>query len=653
MRFDFNGCSYHTAIWTPKHGKLAGVIALDTETGVIEPGKVPPFVVGQAYNGSDTVYFISLDQLAPFMELHYDSTFTMHNAAFDTSVIENEVGFDFDSMIRGHRLFDTSLMFRLWKLATIGQVPPKYALDFVAKTLLGVEIEKDDEIRLDFGRFRHGKAVDYRAMTERHLRYAAIDSIITFKIFKHLDPKIHALDAKFYLSHKIQLMGAVALDAVSRRGISFDLDGRKILLENLDHEIDQHLQRLAGFGYHPGRRGVKKVSESIIQSLGIQLPRTPKSNNLSMKQEHLEPYRDQHPFIDALLSFQEHEKLKSFIIKLDSPRIHTRFTCLVNTGRTSSSKPNIQNLPRDSRIRGLFIPRPKHIFIISDYSQIELCALSQICIDRYGSSKMATLINSGVDLHCWFASVLTGKPIEDVGADSVERQAAKACNFGFPGGLGVRAFLDYAKKTYGLDGLTESQAQEYREQWLSAFPEMRQYLVDTLVDRHDFSSMGSQSPEIAAAVFRRVVRGETQSKQGYPYNPRVFDWAFNVAMADISPDHVGITVGSPEILEDVMRETIATRTGRMRAKASYCEARNTPFQGLAADGAKIALYRLERAKLQTVGFVHDEFIIEASEKADVVQVQSQIKQIMVEAMRAVVPDIQIRVKQKITKKWQK
>jgi DNA polymerase I-like protein with 3'-5' exonuclease and polymerase domains len=425
------------------------------------------------------------------------------------------------------------------------------------------------------------------------------------------------------------------------------------LLKTLDQEIDQRIQNLNAFGYRPGEPGIKKVGEAIVQNLGIDLPRTPKSNSLSMKHEYLAPFRHEFPFVDTLLSFEEHRKLKSFIAKLDGPRVHSRFSCLKDTGRTSSSNPNLQNLPRDPRIRGLFIPKPGHIFINADYAQIELCTLAQVCLDRFGFSKMSELINSGTDIHRWFASIITGKSFDEIGDESVERQSAKACNFGFPGGLGVEAFLEYARVTYGLSNLTLEDAEKYKEMWLTAFPEMKLYLADTLVHRHDFTSFGNGNPEMAAALFRRVVGGNRLSRSGHEYDSRIYSWAFTTVMTDVAPQFIGITQGSPDILDEVLRDTVVTRTGRVRARTTYCEARNTLFQGLAADGAKIALYRLTRAGFCIVNFIHDEIIIEVPVDADVERLRGEIEKIMIESMNAVVPAIKIKVKSKIKTRWEK
>jgi hypothetical protein len=69
-------------------------------------------------------------------------------------------------------------------------------------------------------------------------------------------------------------------------------------------------------------------------------------------------------------------------------------------------------------------------------------------------------------------------------------------------------------------------------------------------------------------------------------------------------------VGSEALEKALFRGGVATLTGRIRGRVSFGQARNTPFQGLAADGAKLALWRLVREGFRVVGFIHDEVLIE-------------------------------------------
>lgn len=650
MKFELQAQWFQTKVWAPDDGVIGQTVVVDTETTLIVTGEIPKFVLGSAFAGNSFVYLLTTKNLGTFCTTHANSNLVMHNAPFDISVITQQVGFDFDAQVRRQLLWDTGLMFQLHELAVTGIVPEKWSLATLAKKFLGLDLDKDDSVRSTFGQFLKGDVVDYDAIPEKHLQYAAIDAIVTYKIYENLAAKIKKIDSTYHLSHKLQLMGAIGLDAVSRLGIGFDQKQREVCLKKIDAEISLSLKALNEAGCTPGTAGVQKQFEKIVSSQGCNLPRT-STGRMSQATDALEEFRETVPFIDTFLRHREYAKLRTFIAKLEGNRIRTRFVTLKSTGRTSSREPNLQNLPRADGIRDCFIPAPGFKFLIIDYSTLELCTLAQVCYNKYEFSKMRELINEGSDLHTWFASIITGKTPADV--SKADRQAAKAANFGFPGGLGIKSFIVYAKKTYGVD-LDEARAIELKDKWLNTFPEMRSYLADTLLTRHDFTSLvWCDNPEIAASIFKRILKGEILSKADKPYSQSTLDWAFKTVLADVAPDFVGITAGSPEILNQVLRESVTTRTGRKRGNVTYCQARNTPFQGLAADGAKIAIYRLVRASFRVVNFIHDEFIVEVPECTDYREVGNSIEKIIVEAMTAVVPDVAIRADWVVTDRWYK
>src|SRR5262249_32075412 len=103
----------------------------------------------------------------------------------------------------------------------------------------------------------------------------------------------------------------------------------------------------------------------------------------------------------------------------------------------------------------------------------------------------------------------------------------------------------------------------------------------------------------------------------------------------------------------VNRAGVFTITGRLRANASYSARRNTVFQGAAADGAKLALYRLWRAGFQVGAFIHAEVVIEVDADADLAAVKKQIDAILVGAMKEVCPDLVIEVKGSFRRRWGK
>src|SRR5205823_4356105 len=101
------------------------------------------------------------------------------------------------------------------------------------------------------------------------------------------------------------------------------------------------------------------------------------------------------------------------------------------------------------------------------------------------------------------------------------------------------------------------------------------------------------------------------------------------------------------------RRGVFTLTGRLRGRASYTARHNTMFQGLAADGAKLGLWRLWRAGYRIVNFIHDEVLIEVPAGADLGHHAEEIRRLMLEGMQEVVPDVQIDVEYAATERWYK
>jgi hypothetical protein len=297
---------------------------------------------------------------------------------------------------------------------------------------------------------------------------------------------------------------------------------------------------------------------------------------------------------------------------------------------------------------------------------LELCTLAQIAYTRFGQSVMRDLINQGVDLHRHVASMVLGKPASEV--TKADRQKAKAIDFGLPGGMGVGGLRGYARASYGVD-LTENEAENWRSAWLALFPEMAGYLeagddltrlgVTLDLDAYPDSYTGFAA-ETAAAVVLRVAGGASATSSGRSFGPAEIDWAW-AQIADsrageikaLSAD-IRARKGSRDLQRAVIPgRTISIPTGRIRANCTYTESRNWPFQALAADGAKLALYSLIRAGYRVVAFIHDEVLVEVPEAADYRADADAISNIMVAAMRRVCPDVEIRSEYAVMRRWRK
>lgn len=147
------------------------------------------------------------------------------------------------------------------------------------------------------------------------------------------------------------------------------------------------------------------------------------------------------------------------------------------TGRLSSGKEdaekitskaqqrgvNLQQVPRDKRLRGCFGAAPGFVFVEFDYSQVELRVAAMLA----NEPTMLHLYNTGQDIHMAMAMRMTGKPASEVTAE--ERKRAKAVNFGFLYGMGWRKFIATAWSNYGLR-VTEDEAKAFRKSFFDEFP---------------------------------------------------------------------------------------------------------------------------------------------------------------------------------------
>lgn len=193
-----------------------------------------------------------------------------------------------------------------------------------------------------------------------------------------------------------------------------------------------------------------------------------------------------HPAIDLLLERSKWYKyttafFSAYADQLDeNDRIHTTFKVTGTvTGRLSSGKPdvekvtsrkqvrgvNLQQVPRDTFVRGIFGAPPGYTFVEFDYSQIELRIAAHLAQEK----TMLALYQQGADIHMAMAMRLTGKPKSQVSVH--ERKMAKAVNFGFLYGMGWRKFIGTAFSNYQLL-VGEEDARAARTAFFNQFPDL-------------------------------------------------------------------------------------------------------------------------------------------------------------------------------------
>jgi DNA polymerase I-like protein with 3'-5' exonuclease and polymerase domains len=304
--------------------------------------------------------------------------------------------------------------------------------------------------------------------------------------------------------------------------------------------------------------------------------------------------------------------------------VHSRFDELRKTGRTSSSSPNVQNVRRLPGIRECFTPRPGFVFVDCDFGMLELHTLAQVCYWVLGFSTLGDALNAGIDPHLRMAATIlrieydVAKARREAGDGEVDnaRTAGKGVNFGRPGGLSAKTFVVYAWTNYKIR-LTLADAQR-------------------LIDLYD---------------------------QTWVEMPRYFGWI----KSQKDPNF------SKTIIDDEGRERELSRfdivqpwSQRLRAGAAYCEACNSPFQGLGADVAKLALWLVWKATMglselgeadplfgcRIVNFVHDSIMTEAPEGRAHEAAMRQ-KELMDLAGRIVLPSVPVKADALVCRQWSK
>mgnify|MGYP000983730612 CR=1 FL=1 len=398
-------------------------------------------------------------------------------------------------------------------------------------------------------------------------------------------------------------------------------------------------------------------------------------------------YADLHPFLRLWANMKRLEKLFGFLTSLDVPVLHCEYTLMTRTGRTACSRSrrsklpgaNLQQMPKQAEFRELFIPAgPDQRLFIGDYSAIELRTLAAVCRARYGASKLGEVIEQGIDPHAFTAASIQNLSLEDFlevketdkPSFNQARQSAKAVNFGVPGGLGAKRLREYAEANYGV-AMTMEEATKFRSKLIhEVYPELNDhegYLADpgmpclakNLGLGEDevwqiFDRSGKRNP-IAAKGVANVIRGVSTASEHYQQS--VWQGLSRLVRGSLGVDpHLAERIsrkqGGQDLYDRLYHQKIATLTGRIRDGVGYTDSKNTPFQSLAADGAKLALWNLLYHGYDVYGFVHDEILVNIpAERANEEAVR--IEKIMLDSMAAVLGGIPAECKWVVSDCWAK
>ena len=361
--------------------------------------------------------------------------------------------------------------------------------------------------------------------------------------------------------------------------------------------------------------------------------------------------------LEAYAAAGEDEKIRTTYIPwlwggIEHP-INLRPNSLLETGRVSYRDPS-QTFPRKGGVREAIVARLSWLLCSTDYSMLELCTLSQICLWLFKESAMAESINAGNDLHSRLGARLINTSYDDFLSRKaakepfidVIRGVAKNANFGLGGGMGPPTFVQTCKKVdlrlcCALE--TAPRCDCWNQMTKKANPDCRRcYGRGSLCGVQKTHVWGKNERPIAPTcvacldIAKQIIQ---VWKEQWPEMKEYFRFTAEVGDKGFAEAFV---------------------SGRIRGSVQFTQASNGFFQALAADGAKHALWMVTQAcytgnsvlrdNCRIPFFVHDELLTEIRESV-AHEAAWEVSRIQVEAMQRYVPDVKIVAEPALMRRW--
>ncbi|WP_335947874.1 DNA polymerase I [Salipiger bermudensis] len=338
---------------------------------------------------------------------------------------------------------------------------------------------------------------------EDAVKYAAEDADITLRLWILLKPLLHRNRVtRVYETMERPLVPVLAEMEMS--GVQVDRDTLSRMSNAFSQKmaaLEAEIHELAGESFNVG--SPKQLGEILFDKMGLEGGKKGKTGAYATGADVLEDLATEHELPARVLDWRQLSKLKSTYtdalqehINKDTGRVHTSYVISgANTGRLSSTDPNLQNIPVRSeegrRIREAFVAPEGKTIVALDYSQIELRILAHMA--EIDALKQA--FRDGQDIHAMTASEMFNVPMEEMTSEI--RRQAKAINFG----------VIYGISGFGLARnlrIPRSEAQGFIDRYFERFPGIRTYMDDTVAFAKEHKRVETlfgrviHTPEIAA-----------------------------------------------------------------------------------------------------------------------------------------------------------
>jgi len=559
--------------------KFSEPVAIDIETTSLDTKNCEVVLLAASTDGH-TAYVSN----TPIIDLQ-NTRVIVHNAAFDIPILHR-----YGVVIPWENVWDTMLSGYILGVEQLG-------LKARALRELNISMETFEEVG-------GGEYDSSKISLEKLVPYCGADAAITHRLYEKDLQNIKDNTAEDIFSVEMQLL-PILLE-ISRRGVKIDTRKLHLFGVDLDYDLSEQVHKIHELtGYAFNVNSSEQLADVLFTKLKIKPRRRTKGKGHgSTDKESLVALQKHHPVIKEIIEYRSLAKLKGTYVDglLDAVdpggRIHTTFRQTgAITGRISSAKPNLQNIPsrseRGQNIRQVFIPSEGNSWVSLDYSQIEFRAAASPKLS--GDKSMLRVFENNEDIHLDTSRIIYPKC--DTLNESTKarlRVTAKTINFGLLFGLTDTGVVRYCAEADPPVFLTLAEAANIRQRVLGVRYELAKWLNDTKIHVIDYGWTET-------IMHRRRYYPGIKYAEGYP-------------------------------LEDILKAAI-----------------NHPIQGSAADVLKATMVEVEREHQYTILTVHDELCLDVpSYKAE--YIAKRTANIMV-AVAEEILEVPVKVTWKIGKTW--
>ena len=533
-----------------------------------EIGKGYYLVIPEKRKDADWV----LEKLKIFFE-HSQIQKIGHNLKYDIKVLNN-----YNISVKGP-LFDTLIAHYL--------INPdmRHGMDILAETYLGYKTKPISDL---IGKKGKNQGIMRDVDLSLQKEYAVEGSDITLQLKHHFEKELIKSNT-MSLFKEVEIPLVSVLSSMECEGINLNIKFLAKLSKEFQVEInllEKEIFSQAGENFNIA--SPKQLGLILFEKLKlIEKPKKTKTGQYSTSEEVLSYLSKDHEIIDNILQWRSLQKLLNTYVEalpremnFETKRVHTVYNqAVASTGRLSSNKPNLQNIPvrtkRGQQIRKAFISRDNnHLIVAADYSQIELRIIAALSEDP----DMISAFKNGEDIHQSTASKVFNVPLTEVSSE--QRSNAKTINFG----------IIYGVSAFGLSqqtNLNRSESKELIEAYYLTYPKLRSYMQSQINFARD---------------------------NGY----------------------VSTVLGRRRYIKDINSANALVRGAAER------NAVNAPIQGSAADIIKVAMINIheklisEDWKSKMLLQVHDELVFDVP-KSELKELKIMVKKEMESAFKLKVP----------------